>query len=407
MSLFVFDDAVARAWQPFALTRPVGELLCGHRTLRERLEQWSGRRCVGHLAGPLMEGFQEAGTPPALSGELPLVASGELVLILLSRWLPQGTVKLPEEPVTLRSGQHTIGWMIEAGKDMPSDDALLDPNSFGTEGGETDLGGLLLGKPWDLFAAGMDYLTGEILSAETSLPSGVSSIGAFPVVVSEGATLEPGVVLDARTGPILLEEGARVHAHTRLEGPLWVGKETHLLGGSISRSVIGPVCKIHGEVADSVVLGFTNKAHSGYLGHSYVGRWVNLGALTTNSDLKNDYGEIRVQGKAKVEGSGLLKLGTLIGDHAKTGIGTLLDTGSMVGAGSNLFGGGLFPKYVHPFSWGRREELVIYRLDKFLQVAEAAMSRRNVEFTDVEKERLGRIWSSVYTPTAGQPPDAG
>jgi hypothetical protein len=150
-----------------------------------------------------------------------------------------------------------------------------------------------------------------------------------------------------------------------------------------------------------VILGYSNKAHDGFLGHAYLGRWVNLGAFTTNSDLKNNYGPVRVGGAAGPVDTGLLKVGCFLGDHVKTGIGTLLNTGSVVGAGTNLFGGEMPPTWVPPFSWGSGSRLTEFRLDKFLEVAERAMSRRDVALDDEMIHLLTRAWETTRSLRGG------
>jgi UDP-N-acetylglucosamine diphosphorylase/glucosamine-1-phosphate N-acetyltransferase len=154
-------------------------------------------------------------------------------------------------------------------------------------------------------------------------------------------------------------------------------------------------------VESSVILGYSNKAHDGFLGHAYVGRWVNLGALTTNSDLKNNYGPVRVGGPQGPVDTGLTKVGAFLGDHVKTGIGTLLNTGTVVGAGSNIFGGLMPPLFVPPFSWGRGHELTEYRLDKFLDVARRAMARRDLELDQAAETVLRRAWEATRTMRTG------
>ena len=146
-------------------------------------------------------------------------------------------------------------------------------------------------------------------------------------------------------------------------------------------SSIGPVCKVRGEVTDSVLVGYCNKAHDGHLGHAVLGRWVNLGAGTINSDLKNTYSPVRVRLPRGDVDTGLLKVGSFIGDHVKTGIGTLLTTGAVIGAASNLFGGRMPPQCVPAFSWGEGAELGEHQVDKFLATAEIAMRRRGVELS--------------------------
>jgi hypothetical protein len=165
-----------------------------------------------------------------------------------------------------------------------------------------------------------------------------------------------------------------------------------LLGGPIEAISAGPVCRLRGELADTVCLGYVNKQHDGHIGHAYLGRWVNLGAETTNSDLKNNYGSIRIRLPQGEVDTGEIKLGSLLGDHVKTGIGLLLNTGTVIGAGSSLYGAAMPPKFVPPFSWGTGEEVVEYRLEKFLEVAERAMQRRAVALSPAMREQLRRAW---------------
>ena len=142
------------------------------------------------------------------------------------------------------------------------------------------------------------------------------------------------VVIDAEHGPVYIDEGAEIHPFTRIEGPCYVGKKSILLGAKCREgNSIGPMCRVGGEVEESIIHGYSNKYHDGFLGHAYVGEWVNLGALTTNSDLKNDYSSVSVMldGHTPID-TGSTKVGSLIGDHTKTSIGTLLNTGAYVGA---------------------------------------------------------------------------
>jgi len=290
-----------------------------------------------------------------------------------------------------------VGWVLPPGKPCPPEAVLLDPSSAPRRGTGVDLPGRLLDWPWSLVEANARQVALDVEANHEASPppQGVVRLGEHPLSLGEGALVEPGVVLDLRDGPIRLDDGARVQGPARLSGPLFVGRGTLVFGGSVAASSIGPVCKVRGEVDTSVLTGYCNKAHDGYLGHALLGRWVNLGALTTNSDLKNNYSPVRVSlGSGEVD-TGLLKVGCFVGDHVKTGIGTLLNTGSVLGAGSNLFGGAMSPRYVPPFSWGTGSQLVEFRLERFLEVAEAAMARRGVELTAGLREMLGRAWENT------------
>jgi UDP-N-acetylglucosamine diphosphorylase/glucosamine-1-phosphate N-acetyltransferase len=166
------------------------------------------------------------------------------------------------------------------------------------------------------------------------------------------------------------------------------------MAGRIAASAVGEKCKVSGEMSNTTMIGFSNKAHDGFVGHSCLGRWVNIGAGTITSNLKNTYGDVSLWTPSGVRGSGMQFLGTFFGDHARTGIGTMLPTGSVIGAGANVFGGGMPPRYVPPFSWGsaRGEEFEAYDLEKFIEVAARVMARRSVPFSD----GVRRHYEEVY-----------
>jgi len=215
--------------------------------------------------------------------------------------------------------------------------------------------------------------------------------------VARGARVQSGAVLNAEMGPILVQENATVEPLTYIEGPAVIGERTVVKAGARIRggSSIGPVCKVGGEIEASVFQGYSNKQHDGFLGHSYVGEWVNLGADTNNSDLKNNYGEVRFFRSAaafregKGEGSGQKFLGLTVGDFTKTGIGTSFTTGCVVGIGCNLFGTELMPAYVPSFVWGSPGSFVEHRVDGMIETAARAMERRKVELR-VELDSLVR-----------------
>lgn len=396
----LFDDARARRWSPFAETRPVGELRFGSLLLRERVERLSGRRCVAHLAGAHLAGWDEPDAPPAVAEER--IDTSVHRLYWSSR---AAALRLPALPldrrVALRVGDAVVGWGVPAGAPGPSAEQMARPELHPDDevvAVEADL----LAWPWTLVARCMSRLALDLAEAHDSacdpgeLP-GVHRLGDHPLHLGEGASIGPGVVLDLRAGPIRLEAGAEVDGPARLTGPLHLGPGSIVFGGSLARVATGPVCKLRGEIADSVFLGYANKAHDGYLGHALVGRWVNLGANTTNSDLKNSYGSVRVTLPHGRVDTNLMKVGAFLGDHVKTGIGTLLTTGGMVGAGSNVFGGGpAAPAYLPAFSWSSAAGVEPFRFDKFVEIAQAAMARRDKTLTPGVESVLRRLRASVH-----------
>jgi UDP-N-acetylglucosamine diphosphorylase/glucosamine-1-phosphate N-acetyltransferase len=406
-TLVLFDDVVAQRWEPFALTRPAGELLFGTMRLRERAERVFGARCSAHVAADHLAGFAEEGTPPVRGrGDVP--AEGAR-LFLSSRAVPAWgageALAIREGPLVI--GGEMVGWFAPAGKDRPPLKFLRSPSAGTAEwsGEPSAIPGRVLRNVWELMSATPEQIAEDVAAlfpspAPAELPQGVHRIGGHPVILGEGARIEPGVVLDASEGPIWLDDEAKVRAFTRMAGPVYVGRGSTVLGGSLEACAIGPVCKIRGEFAESVALAYVNKAHDGHIGHAYLGAWVNLGAETTNSDLKNNYGTVRLWTPEGEADTGEIKMGCFLGDHVKTGIGLLLNTGTVIGAGSNLYGAAMPPRYVPPFSWGTGEELTAYRVDKFLEVAERAMGRRDVPMSQGMREQLGRAWARAR-------PDAG
>lgn len=393
-TIVLVDDSVAHRWEPFALSRPAGELLFGTLTARARAEAVFGGRCAMHLAADHLRGFEEEGAPPV--GTLADLQRDTDRIFWLSRAIPAwgaGREASGWSEGPLRIGQTVVGWYAPAGANHPRVELLGSQ----ADDGAPELRGRVLEHVWDLVSGNPDQISLDIAALHPSaarphLPQGVYVLGDHHLILGEGARIEPGTVLDLSEGPIWLDRGVVVRALTRLAGPAYLGPDSQILGGTVASVSTGPVCRLRGELAETVCLGYVNKQHEGHIGHAYLGRWVNLGAGTTNSDLKNNYGTIRLWTPDGEVDTGEIKMGSLLGDHVKTGIGLLLNTGTVVGAGSNLYGAAMPPKYVEPFSWGTGEELVPYRIEKFMEVAERAMGRRGVALGDAGRGQLERAW---------------
>jgi len=215
------------------------------------------------------------------------------------------------------------------------------------------------------------------------------------VYIGKGAEIHPFVCIDTRNGPVTLEEGVEVHPFTRIEGPCYVGAKSILLGAKIREGTsIGPMCRVGGEVEESIIHGYSNKYHDGFLGHAYVGEWVNLGALTTNSDLKNDYSTVSLMMGGKTIDTGSTKVGSFIGDHVKTSICTLLNTGTVVGTASILVATGApLPKYIPAFAWFLNGVVSKgFGLNAIVDTARTAMGRRKVTMTPEDEALLRKIF---------------
>jgi UDP-N-acetylglucosamine diphosphorylase / glucose-1-phosphate thymidylyltransferase / UDP-N-acetylgalactosamine diphosphorylase / glucosamine-1-phosphate N-acetyltransferase / galactosamine-1-phosphate N-acetyltransferase len=205
--------------------------------------------------------------------------------------------------------------------------------------------------------------------------------------IAENCGIGAGVVLDASNGAIIIEEGVFIDIGAMIKGPVYIGKKSVInLGAKIRENVtIGEMCKIGGEVEDSIFHGFSNKQHDGFIGHSYIGEWVNLGANTNNSDLKNNYSNIKFYINDKLINTKLNFLGSMIGDFVKTGISTMLNTGTYIGIGANVFGAGFQPKKVLDFSWGIDD---VTQLEKFMDSVNIVKSRRGKTLTNSEEQLL-------------------
>ena len=371
-------ESPGRAWAPFAGVRPIAELRAGIWKVRERWEAAAGRDATA-LLGEHAAGFTESDEPAVRA---PMTIEGP-ALVAASWFAPTGVpVDPPPGTRRLTHDKETVGWLVASGE------RWTGPHEHGSA---LRIEGVRLHGTYDLLTALEQLLIADcadfLAAPHGGVPEGSLVLGDPSHLISLGGTVEPGVVFDVRQGAVVLDQGAEVRSGSRLEGPIYVGPGTRILGGFVRGSVFGPECRIRGEVSASVFLGFANKSHDGFVGHSVIGHWVNLGAGTTTSNLKNTYGPVRLDVDGERIETGRLNLGSLVGDHAKTAIGTMLATGTVISAGANVFGPGNPPKYVPPFAWGcpgaeRMSE------DGFLRIAERVMARRNVAFSPDRRESL-------------------
>ncbi len=230
-------------------------------------------------------------------------------------------------------------------------------------------------------------------SEETVVYPGARMVGEEHILIGEGVVIKPGVVLDASSGPVVINDGSMIMANALILGPTYVGKNSIIKGGAqiLEGTSIGDVCKIGGEVAESVFGNWTNKQHEGFLGHSYLGEWVNIGAGSNNSDLKNNYSPVRMWCAGIVRNTGRQFLGLIMGDHTKAGIGTLFNSGTVVGFNCNIYGSDIPDRFVPSFSWGQGRNMVEYDVEKGMLTAQIVMERREVKFTDAHRQVFQQI----------------
>jgi len=394
MQVAVFEDGAAENFLPLTYTKAVFDLRVGRFTLLERVERLFGRVEYAYVR-PHLEEFY------ALDRGLEAAEDSDLELLLVNpRYvLDDGAME------ELRSLGGSSGWFVLVhggdlvGAKLPG--ALAHEASrlgFNSEHVLKGFGGRVpvlrlekaraLSHPWELIEANAEVLPSDLKvseGVEGDVDETAKVVGKGGLRVEEGAVVEPYAVFDTRGGGILVEKGAVVKPFAYIEGPAYIGRGTVIMPGARIRSgcSIGPVCRVGGEVEESIIHGYSNKYHDGFLGHAYVGEWVNLGALTTNSDLKNDYSEVVVYINGKPVKTGSTKVGSIIGDHVKTSIGTLLNTGAVIGVMCNVLSTDLSPKYIPSFTWyvnGKLSKGAGFR--RMLKTAETMMGRRGKKLTE-------------------------
>jgi UDP-N-acetylglucosamine diphosphorylase/glucosamine-1-phosphate N-acetyltransferase len=210
--------------------------------------------------------------------------------------------------------------------------------------------------------------------------------------------MDPSIVINAEKGGVIIMENVQIQSFSYLEGPLFIDENSRVKSHThLSNSVIGPVCKIGGEIENCVFQGYSNKVHDGHLGDAFLGEWVNLGAGTTNSNLKNNYSNVKVNLGEKILDSGKTNVGSLIGDHVKTGIGSQLSTGTVISPCSNIISSINSPNYFGPFSWFINGELSIHRFDEFIKTAIKVKERRGLSFSEHEKRFYNQLYYKIYS----------
>jgi UDP-N-acetylglucosamine diphosphorylase/glucosamine-1-phosphate N-acetyltransferase len=391
--LCVFEDPHVAALEPLTLLRPAFELLCGQTDLVSKHYRRFGPCELGALIRPHLAELFALQHPGVPVNDLAWLRAGPTVLVN-GRWLPPA--EKPAEPpapcVGVADGEvafAVVGPDLLASCSRNTLEDCLESWKFRVP--VVEAGGKLLRHPWDFVENNAEELAVDhAWLAPCSGP--VMETHPFAVVgppealfVSLTARVDPMVVADTTKGPVFIGRDAVVTAFTRLEGPCFVGPGTHVLGAKVrAGTTLGPHCRVGGEVEACIIHSHSNKYHEGFLGHSYVGQWVNLGAGTHNSDLRNDYGEVTVTVDGRRVATGLAKVGCFLGDYTRAGLGVLLNTGTNAGAFCNLLpSGSLLPKYVPSFcSWWNGELVDRVDFPKVLDSAARAMQRRGVALTE-------------------------
>jgi UDP-N-acetylglucosamine diphosphorylase/glucosamine-1-phosphate N-acetyltransferase len=413
MQICIFEDSGFVNFEPLSLSRPVYELFCGINTLKEKIisvfpDSEFELLCRDYLAETVKTDNPK--TPVnKLKGDSCLLINGRL--LEPEKLLKQIPEKLKESIVYINNENVAAAFLtgkhFEILKNNPQ--LIFDKNFF--EGiPKENSEAKLVNYIWEFIGINGKMINSDVKrlvdsgNKKVSDPKadkypGVHFIDKKNIFIGNSVTIKPGVVIDATEGFVFIDNDAEIFPNVVIEGPCYIGKFSKIKScATIYKNVsIGNVCKVGGEVEDSVIMSYSNKQHSGFLGHSYLGSWINIGADTNNSDLKNNYSTVKITLKDKLVDTSLQFLGLIMGDHSKTGINTMFNTGTVVGFSSNIFGAGFPSKNIPSFCWGGADSLTTYKLDKAVETAKSVFKRRDKNFNSDDEKLFEYIFNLTGT----------
>ncbi len=409
MQLCIFEGIYYDRLEPLIFSRPVYDLVCGITTLKEKiLRAYPGTKYSLHCR-PYLESLLKIQYPDikinSVDDDICLFVNGRIIA-------PENMaqiIPLADGEDKLYINGDTVVAARVSGKNLDEiknnlHDQLSEANFNGLPVEKVDIN--YIDYVWDLVNYNGESLLNDFSCLSKSIKpnggggikgkvfGGVHLVEEDNIIIEEGAEVKPGAILDASKGPIYLAKNSSVFPNAVLEGPVYVGEGAQVKScARIFENVsIGKISKVGGEVEDSIILPYSNKQHSGFLGHAYLGSWVNLGADTNCSDLKNNYGNVKVYVNGEVVDTGSQFLGLIMGDHSKTAINTMFNTGTVVGFSCNIFGAGFPNKYLPSFSWGGSEAVTTYDLERSIETAKRVLLRRSKNMHESEEKLFRKIF---------------
>ncbi|MEO2127671.1 MAG: GlmU family protein [Christiangramia sp.] len=378
MNYILFDGPSRNNLLPFTFTRPVAEIRVGILTIREKWQH-------------VLETKLAIQTQDYLRGKWPAQKESSNIFIDASLCPDEDLIQAIQE---LKPGERLVQDAqvlvyfeeTDSYKDVPYTREILQ-----------------IQHTWDIFSKNAAAIEADfklLTTGRTShpIPQHVHAKNPESIFIEEGAEVE-FCSLNASSGPIYIGKNAMVMEGTHIRGPFALGDHAIIkMGAKIyGPTTIGPNCKAGGEINNSVMFQNSNKGHDGFLGNSVLGEWCNLGADTNNSNLKNNYAEVRLwdYDKEGFSKTGLQFCGLIMGDHSKCAINTMFNTGTVIGVSANIFGSGFPRNFVPSFSWGGSAGMSVYKLDKVFETAELVLKRRNLELTDADKNILEHVFEET------------
>jgi UDP-N-acetylglucosamine diphosphorylase/glucosamine-1-phosphate N-acetyltransferase len=386
MNYILFDDATRIQLLPLTFTRPVADIRIGILTIREKWEK-------------MLNAKTSSKTEEYLSKKFPL----EFAIDTDNMWINGSfcpNEKLIQEIKSLLPNQALLSSnvvvAVNSGSDKKTELTVLD----GFTKFESHAMAMRVAHTWDIFSkngeaiqADFELLTNGRKSLALSATNQI--IGVEHIFVEEGAKVECAI-LNASTGPIYIGKDAEIMEGAIIRGPFALCEHAAVkLGAKIyGPTTVGPHCKVGGEVNNSVMMGYSNKGHDGFLGNAVLGEWCNIGADSNNSNLKNNYAEVKLWNyeKERFVNTGLTFCGLIMGDHSKCGINTMFNTGTVVGVYANIFGSGFPRNFVPSYSWGGAAGFTTYKTKDAFEVAARVMERRGLVFDEIEQNILTHVF---------------
>lgn len=390
MNYILLDTAVRHQLLPFTHTRPVADIRCGIMTMRERWDLLLNKK-----TSTLTVAYMQEVYPGKNDGEC-IIIDGS---IFATPQLVEAILQLqPNEQ--LKQGNLFIAANIAASEELNIDNWQQIIASHTIIQFNVTL--FSLNKIWDIFTQNERAIKEDFKLLTTgkksqAIPEYVTAIAAEQIFIAEGAVVNP-CIINASKGPVYIDKGAEIMEGCMLRGPIALGKNAVLKMGAkvYGATTIGEGCKVGGEVSNVVFFANSNKGHDGFLGNAVIGEWCNLGADTNCSNLKNNYDLVKVwdEQENKLVNTGLQFCGLMMGDHSKSGINTMFNTGTVVGVSCNVFGSNFPDKFVPSFSWGAAGETVVYDFEKAMETAGRMMERRGLKLNDAERKMYQHIFDN-------------
>ncbi len=406
MQLCIFEDSYSLQLEPLIFYRPAYDLFCGMRTLRHKIiDAYAGAKYALHCR-LYLEDFLKSKNPGIdinrINDDQCLLINGRILApINLAEIIP-----LKGEDKVYKSGDVLIAARI-SGKNLETTKSklkdLLNISDFDNLPVET-IEIQVINYIWDLIYNNKKELISDYNflvkknnagnSLHGKIFDGAHFIEKDNIYIDEGTHVKPGAVLDASNGPVYIDKNVNIYPNAVILGPVYIGENSKIKScATIYENVtIGHTCKVGGEIENSIFLPLSNKQHSGFIGHAYIGSWVNIGADTNCSDLKNNYGNIKAYINGEEIDTKMQFLGLIMGDHSKTAINTMFNSGTTVGFSCNIFGVGFPEKYIPSFSWGGYDSIDTYDVGKSIDTAKKVLIRRNEEMNISEENLFKKIF---------------